>query len=158
MHEGKREPGVSGSWEVGRPGCVSLHSIFRAVCLECCLVTSLSLGFSSVNGRCNTPSYRPMRGLNEIMHQKQAVLLPSRALAALMSTHAPAAGRLCCSSLRLACSPPRPLPGLPLLLYASAPISPHPGLFSPLYLKQCPTHSVPSSTLSLFAAVDILYM
>lgn len=34
----------------------------------------------------------------------------------MSATHAPAAGRLCCSSLRLACSPPRPLPGLPLLL------------------------------------------
>ena len=33
VHEGRREPGVSGSREVGRPGCVSLHSIFRAVCL-----------------------------------------------------------------------------------------------------------------------------
>lgn len=29
--EGRRGPGVSGSLEVGRPGCVSLLSIFRAV-------------------------------------------------------------------------------------------------------------------------------
>ena len=45
MHKGRREPGVSGSREVGRPGCVSLHSIFRAVCLGMVMLTSLSLSF-----------------------------------------------------------------------------------------------------------------
>ena len=62
MHEGRREPGVSGSREVGRPGCVSLHSIFRAVCLGMVMLTSLSLSFLICKWEMIiTPSYRPMR-------------------------------------------------------------------------------------------------
>ena len=38
MHEGRREPGVSGSWEVGRTGYVSLlSSELCALALSCYL-------------------------------------------------------------------------------------------------------------------------